>query len=487
MGSEQEIRYTPSSTETRTSLLQRDFLSLPHIEDFRTCEYRLQEQQLPEWLQDTDIAFFSTQAGMGHNRVCMDVAMSLVLQQPATALRRIYELPNLLASKTHRTGSTNSLARSWTEYMQRHVSAQRLSAFAIHELVLRHDGHTVTSAAIEFLKEAKNEHAILVAFHPDVAFVLSHSKQYLKQVCNKDIDVVVVMTDHLWKRPQFIWYPTEADLLFVPDVGSADAALSQFFVWSHITHQLDTPKVSTIPFPINPLLTSELETSESMKRKIQLEPNSPLTKILIPLGGSAPLKEYLSLLQSALPSTYQTHVLVKSSPYTKSFESGMKENHALVHIKDSSQATLNAFLQLYRELLPGLVITKPSELHSLALTVPTQVGGAIILFTPPIGDQEQQNVEWLRAHGSLPPRTIRDRLWKCSITEMKTFAAQAIDWRALELPPDPVSSAYFISKVQTAGILSSMAQHQTMYPVGSETGCNGGVEFWDILGKRLQP
>lgn len=449
----------------------------------------LTENELPH-LANVDIGFFTTFAGVGHNRVCTDVASSLLTHTDSGALRMKVELDGTLAGKAHHAGSNDALGKWLTEFTQRHFWAQWLSAGVIHELVLLKDHLLIRSAVDSFMQQTQNQEVMMVAYHHDVAYVLGHYKEQFEKMYQKKITVVTVMTDHMPERAQFGWYSLYTDALITPDAGSARVARRQLQLWNKRflnngkVHQL--PFVEHQPYPVNPLLTRPRDPSAQAQIETKLQPDSRLPiSLLVPLGGSAPQQTYLKSLVKALPSQFEPHLLFKASPHTLAFAAELAAAGISTTGVETNKELLTAFIQKYLEASPEIIITKPSELHAMALIPPHLTGGSIVFFSPPVGDQEVQNVEWLQSHGLVPSDQEHTLLYQSSISELRQLAPLAKYWRAIKLPngshPDPIKAAIFISKLKTAGILSAMMQYRPNATNSSEISCQGSTQTWRIL------
>lgn len=438
-------------------------------------------------LADTDIGFFTTFAGVGHNRVCTDVAAALNLDEETSALRWKIEVNGTLAGKTHHQGSNNETIKKLIEFVQTHRGVQRLTAWPFNRTKLRHDSPPVLWAVDEFLKHSQQEKAMLVAFHPDVAYVLSYYKKELEQLYDKDISLVVVMTDHLHKRPQYVWNLTMADAIITPDSRSADLTQKELPEWNKLFRNngrvKQLPIVKHIPYPVNPYLAAEPSPEKIHQRKERLAPKSTDTRVLVPLGGSAPQQEYLFELITSLPPDFSVTVLLKSNDSTKPFEAKLEQAGITTIAVQTSEELLTTFVEQVTNGI-DLVITKPSELSAL-----TQLPkGPLVLFTSPVQDQEVQNLSFKQLQGVIPDTTTQQRMHRASPDELAAYATLAMQWRGLKLPdgkkPDPKAAAQCIVAAKRAGIFESMMNYTPKE--GEGISCLGAKNFWHELNDIAQ-
>jgi hypothetical protein len=441
-----------------------------------------------EFRNNVDVMLLSEFAGAGHNRVCSDIAISLGDYDQGGPLREIYQIGGSLADKAHSLGSNNWFAKSLTEFIQQHQILQQLWAGPFRLAQLRFDGDVVYQAAKDFLSRSSKQKVVMIAFHPDIAFHLGLHKERLERESGKSICVVIVMTDHLSDRSQFNWLETRANLIVFPEDSSSRKGQEQLYKWTTILRRSEHADVATSPYAINPVLATQLSPENMLRRQEQLLPGgSDPVKTLILMGGSAPGQGYLMKLKLALPSQFETHVVIKSSPQTAYFESEMRRMGAIIHSAADTNQFLSLIPALFTELVPSLVLTKPSEQTVLLHATPDQLGGAVIGLLPAVGDQEIQNVNFVRGHRVLPLKYQQEQMYLSSIEELKSFYRDALGWRGIELPnstfderKDAIAAGIFLLKLKESGILFAMSQYKKDEAAHSLS-TDGGLNFWRII------
>jgi hypothetical protein len=153
------------------------------------------------------------------------------------------------------------------------------------------------------------------------------------------------------------------------------------------------------------------------------------------------------------------------------------------------RSTVDNYEQVYKQQVVSLEITKPSEQAFKALATPSQRGGAILLFSQPIGRQEYDNLHFLRNHGMMPSKHIHELLWqyaeKQTVIHEYELLEDSHQWRALRLPDTPQKASQFILWCHTQGIFSRMIRYKRKNK-GTETDANGVEQFWSTVSMLMQ-
>ncbi len=444
-------------------------------------------------LMETSVGLFGTRAGLGHLRVMTAVAHAYPEKTLNGHRKILYES---IASKVHQSGSTNPVAKWLVEYLQQHESLQQFAAWPIHSAVSRHDTVPVMEAASAFVEQSQHKNIYHVAFHPHPAYVLSQKDHlpYLNERFQKDNKVITVLTDHLHLRPQFTVYLLNTDMLIVPDQGSKDLAEEQLQIWAkrmkrRQNYEAKIPEVTVIPYPLDLHLLEPLPEKLFGYRVDQLNPDKDLQmKVLIPAGGSFPQKELIERISSSLIHDYQAaqvRLIAKHSEamadYLRSFELMGGE----VKTAEADGEVIRLYNEGFRTFVPSLVITKPSEIHANTYINPQLSGGAIYLFTEPVGDQEVQNLDYLMQQGLIPTdkqsRELTRALRAHDIDVIRHYVDMATSWRGLRLPQDPEAAAAFIVTAKSMGIFEAMMHYETPPYLSPELATDGAAQMWQTV------
>ncbi len=442
--------------------------------------YTIDEGEL-EHVRDVDIVKLTPKAGHGHKRVCFDVSSALKLDASKSSIRTILELDNLMAGKTHATGSNNRIAKRGIDLMQEHFSVQWAFSWLHHQVVLNKDSETILAAARDFISKSKHQDIFFIAYHPDVAYVLSHHKYALMKESGKRLRVIPIITDDLQWRGQFVWYPIDADLILAPSEGSKRIAEGQLKFWERIMRSRRNPQGQSLPtveavsYPVNPFLIQNLTDAEIADRLLQLTEGSGVrTQILVPQGGAVPNPKFQLDFVGSLPASFQPHVIIKSSSTTHQYERDMTRLGANVIAEPTSVGALSAYLKAHATLNPSAFESKPSELFAHTLIPVDRRGGEIMLVAPPVGDQEKQNYASMVLRGVAVPLEEARRMHKESVEQLAARKTQAQSLRAVPLPENGVLAAQFTSRLKQAKFLLNMMNYKD---TGAEKH-NGAREIW---------
>jgi hypothetical protein len=185
---------------------------------------------------------------------------------------------------------------------------------------------------------------------------------------------------------------------------------------------------------------------------------------------------------------YIFHVISQQSPSTAAFLGRMigKQNVRL-HVSPSHREVVEMYELVYEREVIALEVTKPSEQAFKALCKPRQRGGAILLFSDPVGRQEWDNVRFLQRHGLLPNHSDQQALWKSASGKKKpdeTLLLRARSWRALRLPTHSLASAGFIHWALEEKLFATMIRF-TGFQDNPELSSKGVDIFWKRVGEYL--
>src|SRR5262249_14196267 len=129
-------------------------------------------------------------------------------------------------------------------------------------------------------------------------------------------------------------------------------------------------------------------------------------------------------------------------------------------------AVVEIYERVYQERLISLEITKPSEQTFKALVSPKQRGGALLLFSEPVGRQERDNLAFLERHQLVPTPTDQRQMWDMAARGVALdpdeghLLGTAQRWRGVRVPADPVAAAQYILWSLQQGIFKRMLDGQ---------------------------
>lgn len=336
---------------------------------------------------------------------------------------------------------------------------------------------------------------VVVSTHFGLGHQLVTLKERLYKKKGIKLLVIVIVTDD---SPQRIWYVKGADMTFVPSETTKNTLLS-----NGKKDGLGVIPIKVVPYPVTPLLTQMLPEDIYGLRKKQVELGSrDKIHMSLPISGAAVWMDYYRQLIDSL-HTYSDrfvfHVISKKAPYTKRFLSTMLtypwvEQYTSLHDRE----VVDMYETMFMSRLVSLEVTKPSEQAFKALINPTQRGGAILLFSTPVGRQEYDNIHFMVRHHLLPDKKRKEFLWaKAKLSkglettaEKRSIMADAKLWRSLELPTDPNDAAEFIWWCLSQGIFKSMMECRVKADPskrhGNELGDNGVELIWQSVAKLIE-
>lgn len=454
----------------------------------------------------------ATDAGAGHLRPLK--ALTHALSDP---IERIYI--NTIATKTHHAGSTQPILQAATEFLQRTPFLQRnMYASIVHSLLLIEDAPRAIAAferLIEKAKMAGKSDILMIHTNPDPAFVASFYKRQLEHAYNTHITNVVVMTDHFPANSQLIWNLIDIDIIVAPDELTAEHTQKELAYWAKKMHHLRRDRPEHRPFvmvsgyPQEPFYANTLAPHLIDARLRQLDPNyNDEVNIAIPLGGASPGMPFLADTVEAL-----SQLPIRINPWTvfknrkniptEQYYKKMTSLHAHQEMVQTNDALIDALGKKYSsDQPPTLVVVKPGELSNVALYEPSQVGGAILLFTHPVGDQEVQNKRFFQSEegGRVLPSDgdntklihfmldiLQNRQQNQSQSnELAMIVEQARYWRALALPNEPHTAALFIYALKKFGVFKAMGKYIKPHTQFEGQSDRGSFDFFSKLDEALK-
>lgn len=337
---------------------------------------------------------------------------------------------------------------------------------------------------------------VIVATHYGIAHQVSFIKRELEQMLGIKIILVVQVTDD---SPQLIWYVHHADMIFVPSDKTKDV------FEEYDTRKKDyRPHLVVSPYPISPFLGRLLSSEEYEKRLGQLSPlREREIQMIIPMSGAAVGTKSVEQLIEILKrknERFLFHVVVKDAPYTVRFVENLEKYKAFVkvYLSKNDKEVVNIYEDLYMKEVISLEFTKPSEQAFKALYHTKQRGGSILLFAPPVGRQEYDNLDFLRRHRLIPSASEQTALWELSKQKepdtasamYKAIMGTCKHWRGLLMPEDPQDCADFIAWCLLQNIFYKMAKHEKPNQVAphnnNEISPDGVAQFWEHVSKYVK-
>jgi hypothetical protein len=325
---------------------------------------------------------------------------------------------------------------------------------------------------------------LVIASHFGLAHQLSALKKRLYEERKIKLLLVVQVTDD---SPQQIWYVPGADLILVPS-SFTHRQLAQYGRMAGLA----PADFQVLPYPVSPLLSGKLSSAGFSNRLAQLDPAQydPI-HICIPISGAAVGTEYFRKLIEILSTKsdrFKFHIVSKSALFTKEFLSQIMTHQSVrLYVSQSDREVVKLYDQVYEENVIALEITKPSEQAFKALLTPKMSGGALLLFSAPIGRQEYDNLFFLRRHHLMPTEDENLSLLKnISGPQNRHFSLlkQIHHWRALRLPDDAQMAADFIYRLHKNKILSAMTKWippKSYVAHLHELGSDGVAQFWKTV------
>jgi len=418
------------------------------------------------------LLFAYAPAGLGHLRVTDALYRGL----PAEASPLLLGSQDQTITVIHRIMSVHPITRSIFKWLEQ-GNVEEITT-PLYRWYLRHHTDLIYQQISTIIDQRINmpDELLLIATHFGLAHQVAEIKRALIADRKMKISVVVQVTDD---TPIHIWYIPNADIIFVPSQRTKDH-LEAYGRKSG----LPPVRFEVNPYPLSPNLRTNLPESRMIHRKSQLDPHADTTiHCAIPISGAAVGTQFTTHLTDCLhlkSQRFQFHVItyvdIQSSPHDKE--------------------VIELYENLYKNVTISLEITKPSEQAFKALLTPKKRGGAIMLFSNPVGRQEYDNLFFLRRHNLMPYKTTQSELWnharydhKLDRKTRETMQDAAETWRAIRLPKGSRDSAQFIWWCHREKIFQSMLSCKVIddraEPHQSELREDGVEMFWQKTAKIL--
>ncbi len=421
------------------------------------------------------VVLTTSPAGLGHIRVMN------ALQQGLSEKTRLSVMGVLDPGMQwiHRLTSRNGVLKRVMEFTQENRIAERLFSLRYREWLRTH----TDDAAKQLTSLVANawpqpEVVVVLATHFGLAHQLAAIKQELIRKLGVKLIVAVVVTDD---SPQLMWAVNGVDVIFVPSNTTREQILTHLMSLNG-----DIPEVHTIPYPISILLGEALSEEEYKERTNQAKGNG--LRIMVPISGAAvQLSYYQDLIGSLSADGVKTIVVSRDSAQTNNFLTWCKNQAEVTVVAHQADPdVVAAYDNEYMSMVIGVEVTKPSEQAFKALFTPKQRGGSVLLFSPPVGRQEKENLAFLRRHRLIPSVDDQARLneWclrgnRIHITP--SLLERARHWRGVLLPESGLWAGVSIKRLIDAGILSAMTRFSGFLEGHQEIRSDGVQDVWKTL------
>jgi hypothetical protein len=326
---------------------------------------------------------------------------------------------------------------------------------------------------------------LLVAPHTILGHQLGAIKERLAKELDANVLLVVQVTDD---SPQAIWYVYDADLLLVP----SEYTKEKLQAYAASAKLPVVPMVVTA-YPVSPKLTEDASAKVFQDRVEQTDPHGKETiQMIVPISGAAVGTNFMTTYVQTLHQhndRFQFHLVTREAPYTEAFIATMASfPYVQMHTSVHDRTTVDNYEKVYEEKTISLEITKPSEQTFKALMTPKQKGGAIMLFSRPVGGQEYDNLYFMRRHGLMPNKLETKLLWRLAdkqdVMIPSDLLAKAHHWRAILLPDEPNTAAAFTNWCLHRRLFTRM-MHYIRAEKGKELQPNGVEQFWGEVARLV--
>jgi hypothetical protein len=409
-------------------------------------------------------------AGLGHLRVTKALLEGLPKEANATLLP---DMANSIKS-IHRLTSIHPVANALFEWSQHGVQEDIVTT--IYRFFLRQDTHVIKRRLLNLLKEQLEppKTLLIVCTHFGIAHQVSAIKKQLEKEGNVNVILVVQVTDD---SPQKMWYIPHADLITTPSSYTTETLTAY-----GKTINLPRSTLVTIPYPVSPRLTRFASIEEQENRSRQCSPHTHvLIHVSLPISGAGVgltfASQFMEETHRLEPRT-RFHITAKRTLFTAPFLNRWdRRDYVTVQQSHSDRQIVELYQQTFEQTPIAFEITKPSEQTFKTLLTPKQKGGAIMLFTKPVGRQEYDNLEFLRRHKLIPSAEEESKL--CDVLNMNIsspFELPFSTWRGFCLPDNPNVAAKWFSR--SLSLRFFMAMNTATPQTSPEVQSTGVQSFW---------
>jgi len=433
------------------------------------------------------VLFATAPTGLGHLRVTQALRGGL----PPAATPVLLGANDRVWDSLHRITSLHPLARTAFEWIQHGKQQDAITAAYRGYLKLTAPMYLGTISQIVHQQIDRPKVILAVATHYGLAHQLAALKERVWSELQVRLVVAVQVTDD---SPQDIWFVPGADLIFVPSQRTRTVLL-------RYVHELGlaAPPFVVAPYPVSPVLAERLSPRALAWRQAQLDPGSEKPIVVsLPVSGAAVGLGFSMKLMDALhrrSGRFVFEVVSRNNAFTFPFLTRvLQRGFARVQASPDDREVVRAYERAYQSTVISLEVTKPSEQAFKALLTPDLRGGSILLFTPPVGRQEYDNLDFLRRHHLMPEGRVQEALVRMARDgaslerEGKEILEAARSWRALRLPRSAAAAAKFITWALDQRLLMQMGSYTVSAagdPRPSEVSPDGVREFWDAAARYL--
>lgn len=433
------------------------------------------------------IVFAYVPAGLGHLRITDALSHDL----PGGINPLLLGPEDKMTTFFHRMTSVNRFGKAMLEWSQSGVPEDIFTR--IYRWMLKSGTKAIYDQLSLVLAQRMDlpKTVLIICTHFGMAYQLAAIKEKIEKEKYVKVILVLQITDD---SPQHFWYVPGTDLTFAPS-GKTREKLLEYGK----KEGLDKVNIEVLPYPIDPVMGGKL-TSEQYENKIhQLDIEKKCAiHMSLPISGAAVGMDFLTQVVDKLhekSERFTFHIISKSTPFTQDFIKDMVNcPFVKLEVSFSSREIVDKYEELFNKETVSLEVTKPSEQSFKALFDPMQRGGALLLFTEPIGRQEYDNLDFLRRHHLIPQ--IAEMKYLCEEAEKdlvidgggKEILKNAKHWRGLILPTDPLKAAKFIWWALREKVLETMvSSHEKLEEVGvHEVGDDGVHLFWKRVGELVE-
>lgn len=423
---------------------------------------------------DVLIVFAQAQAGLGHLRVTDALYHGL----PEGIHPILLNAQDKSVTFTHTITSRHIAGRWLMEVIQRGTLEGLFTRW--YRVYLRSQTKTLKEQIRTILDEhiTHPKTLLVVATHFGLAHQISSINDEIAKTYGMRVILLVIVTDDTAIK---LWAVGGADRIFVPSEKMKRALEA----YHRSQSALAQTTYEVLPYMVSPRLAESLSPSNITKRENQLAPKSTdHLHIAIPISGAAVQLSYMEHLighiANALPQA-RFHIVSLFMPATHEFLSRyMGKDGMDLRVSESAKTVIELYEAVYHEHVIALEITKPSEQSFKALIDPKKRGGSILLFSDPVGRQEEDNLAFLDRHSFIPSPSQQRELWERAAKHQeptKELLELAHSWRGLRLPHRSLAGAQFVAWCKKEEIFASML-HFVGYAKHPELSDDGVAQFW---------
>ena len=431
--------------------------------------------------EDVMVVITTSTAGLGHKRVSSALGQGL----PHLVRQETLGADDHRMQFLHRVASLNRVLRWIIETFQNTPFLDGFFALRYGRWLRKHSRDI--KERLRDLIERRGQLpkvVLVVCTHFGLAHTLAEVKKSLSEELNTKIVVTVIVTDD---SPQKIWAVYGADHIFVHSPSTKNKLL-EFFNEKKLE---PIPEVVVNPYPVSLHLGQKLDKEEFKEKLAQVSSDKTPIRIMLPISGAAVQLSYLRKMVESLcvDSFAAVTIVTRESKNTGRFIEWAQDYPNIdVIAKTDDRDVVEEYEEEFLRKIYSLEVTKPSEQAFKTLLAPELRGGVIMLFSAPVGRQEDDNVRFMTRHGLLPnkedAKVIKNICDKKKQTITPEFLKRASSWRGILLPREGKAAAGLVRCLQRLGVFSAMMDFSG-YGDHDELTNDGVAQIWEYLEKRL--